>query len=539
MRKILCSAILLAAFFVNSPAQGTIIQNFGTGANAFSIDFVTIGNPGNKSDKRGSLNPVGSVIYTYNIGKYEVSREMIEKANAAGGLGITLQDMTRYGGNGSNKPATGISWYEAAKFVNYLNTSQGKQSAYKFDGGGNFQLWSSGDAGYDVNNKFRNKLAKFFLPSVDEWYKSAYGSPSGTWYNYPTGSDAAPTAVSGGTSGAVYYEQSGPAEITWAGGLSPYGTMAQGGNVWEWNESAYDGINDTVGESRVLRGGSWFFPEGVLSAGICNFSSPTNERYEDNGFRVASVSDNYDNVYTTRFIDVRQAKPSAPAITSYKMWIELFLSQKDSVTSLRLETPAKKKYSFRPSPYRGDDNRWDCNVNSGSSVKKYLNEFPAGKYLIRCLGGKLYGQTVEFNAELNLLNPIVPYLEADSFRLLSSRKIKVNQDNIITIRKLQKNDSPFLTVPSESDKDYLLAQIYLNGYGDGPLVYTEGLHYNTSGTTTLTIPAGTLKKNSKYVFMLIAYYHLAETGSAATPEGEIRSYQDGITYYELVFKTSK
>ena len=261
-----------------------------------------------------------------------------------------------------------------------------------------------------------------------------------------------------------------------------------------------------------------------------------NGSFEEAG---TSVSDNYDHVYTTRFIDVRQAKPSAPAITSYKMWIDLFLSKKDSVTSLRLETPARKKYSFRPSPYRGDDNRWDCIANSGSSVKKYLREFPAGKYLIRCLGGKLYGQTVEFNAELDLLNPIVPYLDAGSFRLLSSRKIKLDQDNTITIKKLQKNDSPFLTGPSESEKDYLLAQIFLNGYGDGPLVYSKGLHYNTSGTTALTIPAGTLKKNSKYVFMLMAYYHVAETGSATTPEGEIRSYQNGLTYFEIVFKTPK
>ena len=48
-------------------------------------------------------------------------------------------------------------------------------------------------------NLFRHKDAFYFLPSENEWYKSAYFSPSGVYYNYPTGSDSAPTAVAGGT----------------------------------------------------------------------------------------------------------------------------------------------------------------------------------------------------------------------------------------------------------------------------------------------------------------------------------------------------
>ena len=107
-----------------------ISETFGSGSNQFSIDFVRIGNPGNAADTTGSPNPAGSVAYNYNIGKYEISRDMINKANSTGSLGITLADMTSYAGNGLNKPATGISWYEAAKFVNWLNTSKGFVPAY-------------------------------------------------------------------------------------------------------------------------------------------------------------------------------------------------------------------------------------------------------------------------------------------------------------------------------------------------------------------------------------------------------------------------
>ena len=42
--------------------------------------------------------------------------------------------------------------------------------------------------------------------------------------------------------------------------------MGQGGNVWEWNETAYDGTNNTAGESRELRGGSWDNSSNLLDA---------------------------------------------------------------------------------------------------------------------------------------------------------------------------------------------------------------------------------------------------------------------------------
>jgi len=275
MKQILLLTTLLALGYQGASAT-SLLETFGTGANAFTMEFVTIGNPNNAADTTGSPNPAGSVAYTYNLGMYEVSRDQITKANSAGSLGITLQDMTNYGGNGLLKPATGISYYEAAKYVNWLNTSTGGTAAYKFDGSGNFQLWSSTDAGYNANNMFRNSLAKYVIASSPEWYKGAYGNLDGTWNNYPTGNDSAPTAVAGGTTAntAVYNGQSGPADITNAGGLSSYGTMGQGGNVWEWNETAYDGTNNTAGENRELRGGSWVDVSGSLGASDRSLGNP-------------------------------------------------------------------------------------------------------------------------------------------------------------------------------------------------------------------------------------------------------------------------
>jgi len=286
--KSLLTLTLLALGYQTASAQ-LVTESFGTGANAFTMDFVTIGNPGNKADTTGTPNPVGSVAYSYNLGKYEVSREQIDKANAAGSLGITMYDMSDYGGNGVNRPATGVSWYEAATYVNWLNTSTGGTAAYKFSGS-TFQLWSAGDAGYNANNMFRNSLAKYVIASRDEWYKAAYGNLNGTWNNYATGSDSAPTAVASGTAAntAVYNGQSGPADITSAGGLSAYGTMGQGGNVHEWNETAYDGINNEAGESRERRGASFVNSSSIFVASFRSFSDPAGES-PYYGFRVASV----------------------------------------------------------------------------------------------------------------------------------------------------------------------------------------------------------------------------------------------------------
>jgi len=298
--KIFATLTLLALGYQTASAT-SLLETFGSGANAFTMEFVTIGNPGNAADTTGSPSPAGSVAYTYNIGKYEVSRDQINKANAAGSLGITLADLQAagHGGNGLLKPATGISYYEAATYVNYLNTSTGGTAAYKFVSG-TFQLWSPTDAGYDANNMYRNSLAKYVIASRDEWYKAAYGNLNGTWNNYATGFDYSPTAVRSGTAAntAVYNltyaagsGPSGPADITSAGGLSPYGTMGQGGNAWEWNETAFDGSNDTADETREFRGGAWglyYYGGFNLKASDRIITLPTDDGV-DLGFRVASV----------------------------------------------------------------------------------------------------------------------------------------------------------------------------------------------------------------------------------------------------------
>jgi formylglycine-generating enzyme required for sulfatase activity len=269
--------------------------SFGSGANQFQMEFVTIGNPGNAADTTGVPNPAGAVGYTYGIGKFEVREDMITKFNASQSLQITKD--TR----GPNKPATNVSWNEAARFVNWLNTSTGGFAAYKFTTNGvndNIALWTSADTlDYDATNPYRSKRAAYVLPSYNEWYKAAYYSPSNsTYYVYTTSSNTAPTAVASGTAantavfgmGASGFTR--PADVDQAGGLSPYGVMGLGGNVWEWEESSFDLANSSRASVRGVRGGSWLDGSAVLSSSTRIVSLDPSVEFGSIGFRVASLS---------------------------------------------------------------------------------------------------------------------------------------------------------------------------------------------------------------------------------------------------------
>lgn len=285
---------LLAATLLFAPL--TRADTFGSGEFEFEIPFVTIGSPGNAPDTTGAPNPAGAVAYTYRIGKYEVPEEAIRKANAlselAGDpLNISLDE------RGPQKPATSVSWFEAARFVNWLNEQKGFAAAYKFDDQNEFQLWEPTDAGYNPRNLFRNSLARYVLPSVDEWYKAAFYDPAiNDYWDYPTGSDDPPTPVASGTAlGTAVYQQQGPADVMLAGGASPFGSVGQAGNVNEWEETALDLLSDQIGEQRSVRGRDWTMgtPDLIaisLSSASRNRASPGAEPMNV-GFRIVSVPD--------------------------------------------------------------------------------------------------------------------------------------------------------------------------------------------------------------------------------------------------------
>ena len=174
-------------------------------ASAVTIDWVTVGNPGNIADTTGAPNPCGAVDYDYQIGKYEVTAgQYTEFLNAVAatdtyGLYNTSMDgsygckIQQSGISGSytysvasdweNRPVNYVSWYDSVRFANWLHNGQG--------------AGDTEDGAYDMSGSMVRKAgAQVWLPSEDEWYKAAYhknaGGVAGNYFLYPTSSDTAP-----------------------------------------------------------------------------------------------------------------------------------------------------------------------------------------------------------------------------------------------------------------------------------------------------------------------------------------------------------
>jgi formylglycine-generating enzyme required for sulfatase activity len=278
---------------------------------AITIDMVPVGNPGNAPDKYYSnSNPghlqFGAVAYDYRIGTYEVTNDQyVEFLNAKAASDPLLLfnattgtgGITRSGTNGNysyaskigwgNKPVNWISWYDAIRFANWFNNGQGSGDTES----GAYTLGLLGAGGIPVNGLSitRNPGAKWFLPSEDEWYKAAYyDGVTGNYFQYPTGSNTAPTnePPPGGANSANY--DGGPQrDLTNVGAytatMSPYGPFDMAGNVWEFNESLIYGMY------RVFRGGTFQSSfSGYLLSSFRNYDDPSSKA-SDYGIRLASI----------------------------------------------------------------------------------------------------------------------------------------------------------------------------------------------------------------------------------------------------------
>ncbi|MCE9609433.1 MAG: SUMF1/EgtB/PvdO family nonheme iron enzyme [Chthoniobacter sp.] len=258
---------------------------FGSGANTFNMGFVPIGDAGNLGDASNPSGPAGAVSYTYRMAVTTVSQDMIDKATAAGLTNVSAGPWT------GSQPATNLTWYEAAAFVNWLNTSTGHTAAYNLDlGAGTFAPWAPAQA-WQIGgqNLFRHKDAYYFLPSYEEWYKAAFYN--GTTYTpYATLNGLAPNAVESGTdpNTAVYGRLGQPAAVDQSGGLSHYGTQGQTGNVYQWTETTYDGRNDTDAKTRIQQGGSYYDLIYWLQSSYAYASYPADSG-SGTGLRVASI----------------------------------------------------------------------------------------------------------------------------------------------------------------------------------------------------------------------------------------------------------
>ena len=301
-------AALFAVFTLNSSLQAALI----------TIDWVTVGDPGNAADP--AQGGYGAVADSFRIMKFEFQNSQYAAflnavaatdpyslynanmgSNARGGI-------TRSGLSGSytytvrttmgDKPVNYVSWFDAARVANWLmngatSSSSTETGAYTIPFG---QINGSAPA---VNSD-----ATFYIPTENEWYKAAYykgGSTNAGYWNYATQSNTAPTAVTASTNGigsagstgnfanynqaADWNRQNGNVTTVGSnGGSSAYGLFDMSGNLGEWND-----LTGAAGTLLGTRGGHWSSdgPLGLSSGQRAQRA--TGDASDALGFRLASV----------------------------------------------------------------------------------------------------------------------------------------------------------------------------------------------------------------------------------------------------------
>ncbi len=196
-----------------------------------SLEFVTVGDPGNAADTSNGGH--GSVPYVYQMGKYDVTvgqycqfLNAVAKTDAYGlynsGMATDMPTIkiAQSGSSGNytytvtggcsqaaNCPIFDVTWGDAARFCNWLQNGQptgvegtGTTETGAYTLNGNATNWMA---------VTRNSTATYVIPSENEWYKAAYYKGGGTnagYWGYTTQSSTVPINIlsTTGTNNANY-----------------------------------------------------------------------------------------------------------------------------------------------------------------------------------------------------------------------------------------------------------------------------------------------------------------------------------------------
>lgn len=302
-------------------------------ASSVNYQLLPVANPANRPDTTG----YGAVNKTFWIGKFEVTIQqycaflnavaatdtyglygpaMSGVLNSAGIVrsgtsgGYSYSPMSN-AGDSSQRPVTYVSWFDAARFANWMANGQpvGPQDSTTTENGAYDLKGATSGAAVPRNriNPNRSGEPTFYIPTENQWYKAAYYNPrmnrnKGGYYRYATSSNTAPGNLPGNAAnmanyiddynGSYFYSVTQARYIdlaqnylfdtgVYSASSSHYGTFDQSGAVYNWND-----LDTSASTSRGLRGG--FFFAGAASIQSVTFAQVSPEREgADTGFRLA------------------------------------------------------------------------------------------------------------------------------------------------------------------------------------------------------------------------------------------------------------
>ncbi len=250
-------AIVLAAFLwlAAQPVIAAALEN----GNEESMVLVpagefTMGNSEGEADEQPA-----HLVYVdaFLLDKYEVTVKQYATFIRAKGIDAPSDWKTMNQPTNHKRPVVNVEWTDAAEYCKWI----GKR-----------------------------------LPTEAEWEKAARGTDDRL---YPWGSDS-PTSLQANFGKTKWNNHGALAPVgTLENGKSPYGVYDMAGNVWEWVSDWYDNdyyknspsqnpTGPAMGESKVLRGGSWGSDAQHLRSTLRYFHRG-GHRHKDYGFRCAKT----------------------------------------------------------------------------------------------------------------------------------------------------------------------------------------------------------------------------------------------------------
>jgi formylglycine-generating enzyme required for sulfatase activity len=315
-------AAVLALWMLPQHSRATLID----------YPLVTVGNAGNADNETTGL---GGVDFEFRIGKYDVTiQQYADFLNAVAksdshslydtqmAADLNIAGIARSGASGSytysvmdnfgssaNRPITYVSWFDAARFVNWMANGQPTDLNDPDDAteNGAYDL-ASAEPGFapqkNAINPHTGAPPTYYLPTEDQFYKAAYFSPNrgdtgvAGYFLYAAQSDTTPGNVVGScpnqvniyrgvysfTQSSIYTSTQNYLTDVGAFSGSPgfYGTFDMNGNVYQWNDLA-----GTTSASRGLIAGFWFGgPSSAMNTTVAS-QTPTYAG-NDTGFRLAA-----------------------------------------------------------------------------------------------------------------------------------------------------------------------------------------------------------------------------------------------------------
>lgn len=307
--------------------EGTVSEKF------VNYSVVPVDDPGNASDS----NNFGAVPHAFSMGKYNVTiaqytaflnavaktdtyelyhPSMGTDMNVAGiqrsgRSGSFFYTVLNNGGDSSNRPIGYVTWFNAARFANWMtngqpegpqDTNTTEDGAYPLKG-----IVSGSAVSKNVCNPNTGKTITFWIPTENEWYKAAYytrnyeSKSQPGYYLYATQSNTAPGNAVGSApnqmnvivgvnfsltqSATLYATQNYLVDVgAYSGSPSYYGTFDQNGGLYQWND-----LDGKPFPYRGVRGSFWF--AGAQAAQSISFAAVTPEHAgNDIGFRLSSIA---------------------------------------------------------------------------------------------------------------------------------------------------------------------------------------------------------------------------------------------------------